>query len=138
MSDTALSPACIVTATKLKLRFFHNGQVSVEDLWDIPLKDLDRLAVATDTSLAVASKSFLSSGASAATPAQKEAALKLEVLQFVIREKEADNAAKAEAAQKRAQRKFLQQLLAKRQTDDLESLSREEIEKQLAELGPEV
>lgn len=120
-----------VEASKNKLRFSANGQLSVEDLWDLPLTKLDEMAIDIDSELTGSRKSFLANPDRRVTIAQQQDALRLEVLKQVIETKQAENSAKREAADKRARKEFLQRLLEKKKIDQLESLSAEDIEKEL-------
>lgn len=121
-----------VEATKTKLRFSANGQLSIEDLWDLPLNKLDEMAVAIDTEQSGSRKSFLANPDRKVTIAQQQDALRLEVLKLVIETKQTENTAKREATDKRQRKEFLQRLLEKKKIDQLESLSTEDIEKELA------
>lgn len=122
-------------ASKRKLRFVApNGFLSSEDLWDLSLKKLDEMAVAIDTELGKARKSFLDNPDRAASAARTEDELKLEILKAVISTKQEENAAKRSAADKAARKAFLESLLQKKKIDQLESLPIEDIEKELAAL----
>lgn len=124
-------------AAKNKLRFNTNrGQLSTEDLYDLSLKDLDRLAVGIDAEIGTDRKTFLANTDS--TPVSKarvENELRLEILKAVIEDKQADNAAKRAAAEKKSRVEFLKNLREKKEIDKLETLSIEEIDAQLAALG---
>ena len=123
-------------AAKSKLRFSTTrGQLSTEDLYDLSLKDLDRLAVAIDGEIGTDRKTFLANPDS--TPVSKarvENELRLEILKAVIEDKQADNAAKKAAAEKKSRVAFLENLREKKEIDKLETLSIEEIDAQLAAL----
>lgn len=123
-------------ASKKKLRFTTNGGLlGVEDLWDLSLKDLDRIAVKIDETLgAGARKSFLENPDPKATAARSEDELRLEILKAVIGAKQDENKAKKAEADKASQKAFLKSLLEKKKIDALETQSLEEIEKQLAAL----
>lgn len=123
-----------VEATKTKLRFAASGHISAEDLWDLPLSKLDEMAIAIDSELSGSRKSFLANPDRRVTIAQQQDALRLEVLKQVIETKQAENAAKREAADKRARKEFLERLLEKKKIDQLESLPAEDIEKELASI----
>lgn len=134
MSDNTTT--AFFTASKKKLRFHTNrGQLSVEDLWDLTLKSLDELAVSIDSTVGKSRKTFLSAPDTRTTAAQAEDELRLEILKAVITAKQDENTAKREAADKAARKAFLKNLLEKKKIDALESLSAEEIEKELAALG---
>lgn len=124
-------------AAKNKLRFSTSrGQLSTEDLYDLSLKDLDRLAVGIDSEIGTDRKTFLANADS--TPVSKarvENELRLEILKAVIEDKQADNAAKRAAAEKKSRVEFLKNLREKKEIDKLETLSIEEIDAQLAALG---
>lgn len=125
-----------VEATKTKLRFYGAGQLAAEDLWDLPLNKLNEMAVELDGILAGPRKSFLPETDKKQNPEQKQQALRLEVLKLIIEIKLAEQAAKRADSVKSARRQFLQGLLEKKRIDQLESLSAEEIEKELAALEP--
>ncbi len=123
-----------IAATKAKLRFAINGHIAIEDLWDLPLSKLDEMAVAIDSELSKTRKSFLENPDRKAAATQEEDALRLEVLKLVIETKQNENKAKREASAKRARREFLERIREKREIDQLESLSIEDIDRELAAL----
>lgn len=110
----------------MKLRFATSkGNLSVEDLWDLSLPALDRLAVSYDEELAKSPrKSFITND----TPSNSE--LEFNIVKDVITDKLKDKAAR-EAAEKAR----LTELLAKKQSEKMESMSEDEIRQRLAELG---
>lgn len=126
-----------VLASKAKLRFPSNrGSLQTDDLWDMPLKDLDTLAVAADAAIEKAGgKSFLENPDRRVTAERAEQGLRLEVLKLVIEARQAENKQRRTKAELAARRQFLQNLKDKKQIDQLESLSVEEIDAQLAALG---
>lgn len=133
---TLSKEAAVAAATRLKLRFYlPKGQVSTEDLWDLSLKDLDRMAVAC----LEASKprtSFLDSpGQARQSKEDTDNALRLEVLKYVIDVRQQEAAEKKTREAKAAQREFLKQLLDRKKAAQMEELSAEEIEARLAALG---
>lgn len=126
-----------MVASKMKLRFpTTRGSLQVDDLWDLALKDLDTLAVAADAAIEKAGgKSFLENPDRRVTAERAEHALRLEVLKIVIESRQAENKATRTKAELAARRQFLMGLKEKKQIDQLESLSVEEIDAQLAALG---
>lgn len=123
-----------LTATKIKLRFpSGRGQLATEDLWDLSLKKLDEMAVAIDASVGER-KTFLANPDTQVTLEQAEQSLRLEVLKEVIKTKQDENSAALAASKKRAHKEFLKSLKEKKQLAQMEDLSIEDIDKQLAEL----
>lgn len=120
-------------ATKLKLRFATNkGYLSVEDLWDLSLPSLDKIAVALDEELAKSPrKSFITDN----TPKNDELELKFNIVKEIIATKMKEKSDKEIAKDKAAEKARLTELLAKKRSEKLESLSEEELMKRLAELG---
>ena len=125
-----------VAASRRNLRFqTAKGQLSVEDLWTLSLKDLDAIAVKVDGDVKPGGrKSFLENPDTKADQAGADNELRLEVLKFVIGVKQAENKATKMLNDKRTQRDFLNSLLQKKQLEKLEGLSVEEIQAQMAAL----
>lgn len=122
-----------IEASKKKIRFATTkGSLSVEDLWDLNLECLDKIAVAVDEDIQKEGrKSFI--GKTNRGSSQK--ALSLEILKFIIEDKMKEEEKKKERLQKSAQKEFLMELLNKKKLESLESLPLEEIQKQLDDLG---
>ena len=120
-------------ATKQKLRFATNkGYLSVEDLRDLSLPSLDKIAVALDEELAKSPrKSFITDN----TPKNDELELKFNIVKEIIATKMKEKSDKEIAKDKAAEKARLTELLAKKRSEKLESLSEEELMKRLAELG---
>lgn len=120
-------------ASKMKLRFATSkGNLSVEDLWDLSLPVLDKLAVSYDEELAKSPrKSFITND----TPSNTELELKFNIVKEIITDKLKEKADRETAKNKAAEKARLTELLAKKQSEKLESLSEDEIKRRLAELG---
>jgi hypothetical protein len=122
-------------ASRLKLRFDSTqGQLSVEDLWDLPLSAtkgrtcLDDLAVGLDKALKEAgTTSFVKK----ATRINETLRLKFDLVLRVIEVRQAEAEA-ADLKQVNAEKKQkLLELLAKKKDAALEGLTAEELEKQI-------
>ena len=121
----------LLKALQAKLRFTsRNGSISVEDLNDLSLTSLDRMAVAVATELEAQEKTFLATTKKGSPNLQ----LALDVLKLFITVKTEEAKVKAERADKKAARAFLLDLKAKKEADALQTLSIEDIEKRLAAL----
>lgn len=116
-------------AVRQKLRFDSKvGQLSVEDLWDLPLTsttkvNLDQIAIALNAQLKSTEESFVTGSAKDATTQ-----LRFDIVRHVITVRMRENSEKVEAVQKRQKREQLDELIARKQTGALESLSVEQLE----------
>lgn len=119
-------------ASKMKLRFATvKGNLSVEDLWDLNLVALDKLAVAIDDEI---SKSPRKSFIAETTPENEVAKLKLNILKDIIETKMKEKNDKESEKRKQSERNRLLEILAKKEEASLENLSIEELKKKIAEL----
>ena len=133
MSESANTQ--FITATRKKLRFeTARGGLNTEDLWDLSLDSLDKIAVDLDEKVQKAGrKSFIGKR----NPSATVDVLKLDVVKTIIEIKIDDDDKKKTRAAAAGQRAFLNDLLIQKQTDALKTLSVEEIQKQIASLGEE-
>jgi hypothetical protein len=125
-------------ATRNKLRFTSvRGVMSVEQLWDIPLRsrdgfDLNAVAKAANKALGDASEENFVETTKSAAHAYCEAVL--EIVKYVINVKVAEEeAAKTRAAKKQEKEKLLA-ILAEKQDGKLSELSERELQKRIAAL----
>lgn len=128
-------------AARQKFRFNTTlGLLSTEQLWELPLQStkagtatLD--SVAQDLNRQVKALEDVSFVTPRAASPKDELTQKLEIVKAIIAVKIAERDA-AEQARERAQKKAqLTELLARKNEQKLESLSEEDLLKQLAELG---
>ena len=129
-SENNAESSIFLLATKNKFRYTTTrGSVTTEDLWDLSLEDLDKVAVQLDGS-ANASKSFIKKR----TNTDAELINKLNVVKAVIEHKMAADDARKLAVLKRQQAAELKEILARKNAEKLAGLSEEEILKRLEEL----
>ncbi|HET9893196.1 MAG TPA: hypothetical protein VFQ42_22150 [Mycobacterium sp.] len=125
-------------ATRNKLRFAsHRGELSVEQLWDVPLRSRDDFNLNTIARLAnialkaISEENFVET---AKTPehARREAAL--DVVKYIIDAKIAEEKAAAARAEKKLEKEKLLKILAEKQDGKLSELSEKELQKRIAAL----
>lgn len=120
-----------IRASKQKLRFATNkGQLSTEDLWDLSLEDLDRLAVKANSAKETSTMTFIRKRDAKAT----ENNLRFDILKFIIDSKLNDQDVAAKRAETIARKELLKGLLEKKKLEDLSNLSADEIQKKIEEL----
>lgn len=120
-------------AIRLKLRFnTPRGQISCEDLWDLPLlgrgSQLDLNTVAKTASAELRSLSEEDFVSTSVPSAQREAAeLKLNIAKYVIAIKKAEAETAKQSAVIASRKRLIEDILAKKQVQGLESKSEEEL-----------
>lgn len=126
-------------ASRKALRFETNkGLIPTETLWDMPLKskfnfDLDTVAKNVSRQLKVMDEeSFVETNVNAAKAVLE---LQLEIIKFIIADKQAEAVDKAARAERKAEREKLLEILSKKQDASLEALEVDQIKARLAELG---
>ena len=117
------------TASQQKLRFTTSkGPLAVEQLWDLPLKELDELAVSLQAEYNQSAKqSFLVKSSKKDETAKLRFDIALDILNTLSAEQEAA-AAKLDA---KSHNEKIKGLIAKKQEAKLESLSEAELRKML-------
>ena len=126
-------------ATREKFRFESSkGDLSVEQLWDLPLTsrtgfDLDTVAKAVNANLKSSNEeSFVNASNN---PAVSRLQAQLEVVKAIIEVKLAQAEATKKRAEKVAERQRLMEVLHSKKDQELQGLSVEEIERRLSQLG---
>lgn len=119
-------------ATRMKLRFqTSRGVLSVEDLWDLNLESLDSIAIGLNKKLKESqTESFIKTKTKDTT----ELELKFDIAKHIIDVKVAELEARKDAAEKRAKKQKLMELISKKQDAELEGKSVDELMKELETL----
>jgi uncharacterized protein YabN with tetrapyrrole methylase and pyrophosphatase domain len=119
-------------ATRLRLRFeTSRGNLNVEDLWRLPLVELDKLAIALNKQLKESrEESFIK----AKSKDNKLLELRFDIVKHIIETLLSEDEEKKKAADKRAKREQLLELIAKKKNQELEEKSLEELEAELTKL----
>lgn len=125
-------------ATRKAYRFASlKGELTVEQLWQLPLTsrggtDLDTLAKGINKELkSLEEESFVQTSSN---PRRGDLENKLEILKHIIQVKQDEAAAATKRQANAMERHKLQELLAKKNDQELEGLSKEDLEKKLAAL----
>ena len=117
-------------ATRQKLRFkANNGQVSVEDLWDLPLTQLDAMAKELRRQTRDTEESFIEN-----VKVDKTLETRFEIVKHIIRVRLEERQAKQDAKDRDARRKVLLEQIENRQQAELASKPLAELQAELAAL----
>jgi len=116
-------------ASRLKLRFKTSvGSIATEDLWDVTLESLNTLAKSLNKELKDAQEeSFIGTRSKANTILE----LKFEIVKYVIKVKLEEAETRKNAANKKAAKEKIMELINRKKDEALSSKSIEELEKEL-------
>ena len=126
-------------AARLKLRFITpQGNLSAEDLWDIPLTtNRTNLANLNDIAKGVSRELKAQGEEEFVNPVSKvdeELQLKLDIVKHVIQVSQAENEAARALSERREKKARLLELIAKKQDQQLEAKSMEELQEMISAL----
>lgn len=120
------------TATRNKMRFPFRGMISVEDLWDLSLTNLDSVF---KTLNAEAKKSEEESLLETKSKENEELSNKIEIVKYIVNIKLEEKKTRENARKNAEMKQRLLEIKAKRQDAALENMSDEDLDKMLAELS---
>ena len=118
-------------ATRNRYRFNYKGVMTVEDLWSLRVEDLDAIFKALNRQKKTADEDSLLATKSAE---DTELANKIELVKYIVSVKLAEAADRVSAAEKKAQRDKILEIVAKKQDAKLENMDMAELEAELAKL----
>ncbi len=119
-------------ATRHKVRFPFKGNLSVEDLWDLRVEDLDQIFKTLHT------KQKQSQEESLLNTKNKEEELidiQIAIIKYIVVVKLAEKEAQKKAAENKAKKQKIMAIMAARDEKALENSSDEELRRMLEELG---
>jgi hypothetical protein len=112
-------------ATRKKFRFPFKGMISVEDLWDLSVQNLDTVFKALNAEAKQVNEESL-----LATKSTEDTILdaKIEIVKHIVKVKLEEANQRQEVAAKREQKRRLQELIATKQDEALQDKSIEELQ----------
>lgn len=119
-------------ATRTKMRFPFKGMVSVEDLWDLSVRDLDSIF---KTLNAQVKKSQEESLLATKTKEDETLSVQIEIVKHIVKTKldEAETAKQSRELKEKKQK--LMEMIAEKKDEALRSASVEELQAMLDNLG---
>lgn len=119
-------------ATRHALRFPYKGSQSVEDLWVMPVTELDKVYKTLNKQVKQSEEeSLLSTKSSIDTELEVQIAIVKHIVSVKLAEKEAAEKASA----KKAQKQKIMSIIATKQDEALQNSSIDDLKKMLDELG---
>lgn len=120
-------------ATREKLRFPFKGEISVEDLWDLSLTNLDKVYKSLNAQAKQNNEaSLISSSVKTAEESRLDA--KIEIVRYIFTVKDNEAKARRQEVEKAEKKQKIMSIIARKQDEALESMSAEDLQKMLDEL----
>lgn len=118
-------------ATREKMRFPFKGMISVEDLWDLSVQNLDKVFKTLNSQRKEAQEESLLN-----TKSSEDERLdtQIEIVKYIVNVKLEEQAARAKAAENKEKKQKIMALMAKKDDEAMENMSKEELQKLLDEL----
>lgn len=116
-------------ASRKKYRFNHKGVITTEDLWDLPLKDLDGIykTLRKQEKVENEEESLLTTK----TAADTELSEKIAIVKFIVQTKQEEAAAAMDAKTKADRRQEILAVIDKKKKAALDEMSIEDLAKML-------
>ncbi|HBF1879711.1 hypothetical protein JY816_05770 [Clostridioides difficile] len=111
-------------ATRNKFRFEFRGLISVEDLWDLKLEQLDEVYKTLTTDMKKANEESL---LKIKTKDQKELELKIKIVKYIVELRLAEIENRNKEKKKKEQKQYILELINKKENQELENKSIEEL-----------
>lgn len=119
-------------ATRNKIRFDFRGLISVEDLWDLSLTNLDSIYKKLNKEVKQSEEeSLLSTKSSVGT----ELEVKIKIVKYIVSVKLKEQEEKEKALAKKAQKQKIMSIIATKEDEALQNTSVEDLKKMLDELN---
>lgn len=119
-------------ATRNRYRFNYKGVMTVEDLWSLRVEDLDAIFKMLNRQKKTSDEDSLLATKSAE---DQDLANKIDIVRYIVSVKLAEAAERVSAAEKKAQRDKILEIVAKKKDKALEDMGIEDLMKKLEELN---
>ena len=119
-------------ATRNRYRFNYKGVMTVEDLWSLRVEDLDAIFKMLNRQKKTANEDSLLAIKSVE---DRDLANKIDIVKYVASVKLAEAADRVSAAEKKAQRDKILEIVAKKKDKALEDMDVDQLMKKLEELN---
>ena len=121
-----------IKASREKMRFPYKGLATAEDLWDLPVTELDKIYKSLNAKAKQAQEESL---LEVKTSEDEELTAQIEIIKYIVSVKLEEKKAAEMAKERKAQKQKIMSILASKQDEALQGKSIEELEKMLGELG---
>lgn len=112
-------------ATKNKFRFPYKGQISVEDLWDLKVEELDVIFKTLNAQVRLAKEESL---LSAKTAEEKTLEAKINIIKHIVNVKQEEAALAKQRVENKQKREQILSLIADKQNEAMKGMSIEQLQ----------
>src|SRR5574344_1149451 len=119
-------------ASRNKVRFPFKGMISVEDLWDLSLTNLDSIYKTLNKQVKQSEEESL---LSTKTIVDTELEVQIAIVKHIVSVKLAEKEAAEKASAKKSQKQKIMSIIATKQDEALQNSSIDDLKKMLDELG---
>ena len=119
-------------AVRNKVRFPFKGLISVEELWDLTLTNLDSIYKTLNKQVKQSEEESL---LNTKTTVDKELDVQIAIVKHIVAVKLAEQEAREKASAKKTQKQKIMAIIASKQDEALQNSSVEDLQKMLDELG---
>lgn len=118
-------------AVRNKIRFPFKGLISVEDLWDLSVANLDSIYKVLNKQIKDSEEESL---LSAKTNVDTELEVQIAIVKHIVSVKLAEQVTREKAAAKKAQKQKIMSIIAAKEDEELQNSSVDDLRKMLDEL----
>ena len=118
-------------ATRTKMRFPFKGMISVEDLWDLSVQNLDKVFKTLNSQRKEAQEESLLNVKSSEDEVLDT---QIEIVKYIVGVKLEEQVARVKAAENKEKKQKIMALMAKKDDEAMENMSKEDLQKLLDEL----
>ena len=119
-------------AVRNKVRFPFKGMISVEDLWDLSLTNLDSIYKTLNKQVKQSEEESL---LTTKTSVDTELEVQIAIIKYIVSVKLEEQEAREKAAAKKAQKQKIMSIIATKEDEALQNSSVEDLRKMLDELN---
>lgn len=118
-------------ATRHKYRFPYKGQISVEDMWDLPVTELDKIFKILNKQVKTAQEESLLK-----TKTKEDEVLEnqIKIVRHIVSVKQEEASNRLKEKERKAQKQRIMEIMADKQDEELKGKSIDELQKMLTEL----
>lgn len=118
-------------ATRNKYRFPYRGQISVEDMWDLSVTELDKIFKTLNKQIKTAQEESL---LETKTKEDETIENQISIVRHIVSVKQKEANDRLREKERKAQKQRIMEIMADKEDEDLKSKSTEELRKMLEEL----